>query len=208
MNDIKTTGLDREGLHDPLLKKLHSLSKGKELRLAQAASYALAALHGIPNNESLHKALFRHKATILNGVAKVAGSVATMVPSKLLNGLPDLQDLPELVASMVEAIVSLSGIVHSLGSAVESVRSQYRSYVALRFADMLIQSHAFVKLEDFLGKVPCYQDTDFLCGVFAHNSSKHGKEATCLREKRYSYFSNKCYFQLHPSHPTTTSTHG
>ncbi|KAF9770479.1 hypothetical protein IL306_011985 [Fusarium sp. DS 682] len=170
MIDIKTAGLSREELHEPLLKHLATLSKHEELRLAQAAGYAYQALLGIPNDEGPYRALWRHTLALVEGAAKVAGAVSTMDPAKLFDGLSKLQDLPDLISSMVDVVSALSGLVDSLGGAAEGVsflQKQKSWYVALRFTNMLIQAKAFNSLKEFLLKVPCRQEKEFLCGIFA-----------------------------------------
>ncbi|EXK26024.1 hypothetical protein FOMG_17385 [Fusarium oxysporum f. sp. melonis 26406] len=170
MIDNKTAGLSREELHEPLLKHLATLGKHQELRLAQAAGYAHQALLGIPNNEGPYRALWRHTLAMVEGTANVAGAVSTMDPAKLLDGLSKLQDLPRLISSMVDVIRALSGMVDNWGGMIEGVKilqKQKSWYVALRFTDMLIQAKAFNFLEDLLLKVPCRQEKEFLCGIFA-----------------------------------------
>ncbi|KAK3307826.1 armadillo-type protein [Chaetomium strumarium] len=168
--DTKTAGLSREELHEPLLKQLGTLSRERELRLAQAARYAYQALLGIPNDEGPYKALWRNMLPVVQGVAKVAGAVPTMDPAKLFDGLTHLGDLPALVRSMVDVVKALSGLVDTFGGAAEGVKllqKQKSWYVALRFTDMLIQARAFNYLEEFVGNVPCHQEKEFLCGLYA-----------------------------------------
>ncbi|EXK77341.1 hypothetical protein FOQG_17945 [Fusarium oxysporum f. sp. raphani 54005] len=170
MIDIKTAGLSREELHEPLLKHVATLSKHRELRLAQAAGYAHQALLGIPNDEGPYRALWRHTLALVEATANVTGAVFTMDPAKLFDGLSKLQDLPHLISSMVDVVRVLSGLVDNLGGVVEGVKllqKQKSWYVALRFTDMLIQAKAFNSLEDFFLKVPCRQEKEFLCGISA-----------------------------------------
>ena len=90
MNEVKTTSLDRERLHEPLLKKLSTLSKHEEIHLLQSASYAYQALLGIPDNEDPWMALRQNAYTVTGGAVRVAGAVFTMDPSKFLEGLETL----------------------------------------------------------------------------------------------------------------------
>ncbi|KAH6971507.1 hypothetical protein BKA56DRAFT_677610 [Ilyonectria sp. MPI-CAGE-AT-0026] len=170
MIDIKTIGLSREKLHEPLLKQLATLSKEQELRLSQAAGYAYQALLGIPNDEGPYQTLWRHTSTVVEGTANVTGAVFTMDPAKLFDGLVKLQDLPRLISSMIDVVRAVSGLANSLGDTADGVRfvqNQKSWYVALRFTDMLIQAKAFKSLEDFLSKVSCSKEKEFLCGIFA-----------------------------------------
>ncbi|KAL8310386.1 hypothetical protein RB597_010302 [Gaeumannomyces tritici] len=168
--DTKAAGLSREELHEPLLKQLGTLSEERELRLAQAACYAHQALLGIPNDEGPYRALWRNAQPVIEGVAKVAGAVPTMDPAKLFDGLTQLTDLPALVSSMIDVVKALSGLVNSLGGATEAVKLRQKQkswYVALRFTEMLLSARAFSHLEDFVGKVPCRGEKEFLCGLYA-----------------------------------------
>ena len=170
--DTKTTGLSREELHEPLLKQLETLSGKRELRLAQAARYAHQALLGIPNDEGPYKALWRNMQPVVTGFAQVAGAVPAMDPAKLFDGLTELGGLdpPALVSSMVDVVKALSGLVDSVGGAAEGVKLRQKQkswYVALRFTDMLLGARAFNYLEEFVGKVPCRHEKEFLCGLYA-----------------------------------------
>jgi len=168
--DTKTAGLSREELHEPLLKQLGTLGEERELRLAQAARYAHQALLGIPNDEGPYRALWRNVQPVIEGVAKVAGAVSTVDPAKLFDGLTQLAELPSLVRSMVDVVNALSSLANSFGGAAEGFKlrqKQKRWYVALRFTDMLLGAGAIKYLEEFVGKVPCQDEKDFLCGLYA-----------------------------------------
>ncbi|CAK7203974.1 hypothetical protein SEUCBS139899_006724 [Sporothrix eucalyptigena] len=138
MNDVKTKGLGREALHEPLVKQLGKLSKGNEVRLTQAARYAYQALLSISDDEGPYKALWRHTLTIVGAATKVTSSVSTMDPAKLFDGLVALQDVPELVSSIVEVVQSTSAATKgSRGGEELRLRSKPKSwYVALRDAPL------------------------------------------------------------------------
>jgi HEAT repeat protein len=167
MVDAKTTGLSREELHEPLLEQLAALSKDQELRLAQVATYAHQALLSIPNDEGPYKALLRHTLALVEGGAKVAGAVSTMDPAKLFDGLVKLQEVPKLITSMIDVVNELSSMADNLGGIVGSLQKQKSWYRALRFTNMLIEAKAFEDLEQFIEEVPCSQEEEFLCGMYA-----------------------------------------
>ena len=170
MNEVKTTGLDREQLHEPLLKKLSTLSKHEELHLSQAASYAYQALLGIPDNEGPWAALWRNAYNVTNAGAKVAGAVFTTDPSKLLEGLVRLQDVPDLISSMIDVSKKVADLLNASRSTAEALKFSQKQkswYVALRFTALLIQADAFEYLNDFVRRVPCLKEKGFLCGIFA-----------------------------------------
>ncbi|KAL8366277.1 hypothetical protein RB595_004851 [Gaeumannomyces hyphopodioides] len=168
--DRKVVGLSRENLHEPLLKQLGNLSRNPELRLAQAACYAHQALLGIPNDEGPYRELLRKLGPVAEGVVKLVSAVSTMDPAKLLEGLTQLAAVPDLVRSMVEVVKALSDLVSSLGDAAEAVKLHQKQnswYVALRFTDMLLYAGAFHHLKELVRDVPCRDEKEFLCGLYA-----------------------------------------
>ena len=170
MNEVKTIGLDREQLHEPLLEKLSTLSKHKELHLSQAASYAYQALLGIPNNEGPWAALWRNAYNVTDAAAKVAGAVFTMDPSKLLDGLVTLKDVPDLISSMIDVSKKVADLLSASRSTAEILKFSQKQkswYVALRLTSLLIRANAFEYLKELLRRVPCLKEKDFLCGIFA-----------------------------------------
>ncbi|KAL1892012.1 hypothetical protein Sste5346_007356 [Sporothrix stenoceras] len=153
MNDAKTAGISRERYREPLLKSLDDLGDSKEIRLAQAASYAYEALRGIPDDEGPYKALLRHCMGFIQAGTKIAGAVSTMDPSKLVDGLLALADVPDLVSSMVDVVKQISEAVNALSGVAQDVKLQHGPknwYIALRFADLLIQAREFPKLVEFI----------------------------------------------------------
>jgi len=164
MADKKTTGISRLKLHDPLLKQLNHLSENQELRLARAAGYAYQALLSIPNDEGPYKALWRHARTVADGALKLASAVSAMDPSKILEGAEKLSELPELINSFVEAAKDLYTLYNDLGDAVPREKHWY---AALRCTEFLLQANAFDHLKAFVEKVPCRQEKDFLCNMYA-----------------------------------------
>ncbi|KAL1895477.1 hypothetical protein Sste5346_005285 [Sporothrix stenoceras] len=170
MYDVQTAGIDRETLQKPLLDMLDTLSKDKEIRVAQAATYAYEALRCIPDSDGPYKILLHNLVGVVGAVSKIAGAVMTMDASKLFDGAVALGDVPDLVSAMVDVVESISVAVGNL-NAVKDVVSKQRKckswYVALRYSDMLIQNKAFASLKCFLDKVTCRHDIDFLCGISA-----------------------------------------
>jgi hypothetical protein len=170
MNEIKSSGLSQDDIHKPLLEQLDGLSKNPELRLAQAAQYAYQALLGIPSDESPWKTLWLQFYPVVKAAAQVSGSVFSLDPSKLVEGLEGLQHVVPLVESIVNVIRNLSGLSGSISSAtkgIKTLRKQKSWYVTLRFTNMLIHSNATSHLEKLLPKVPCVEEKEFLCGLCA-----------------------------------------
>ncbi|KAH2345388.1 hypothetical protein KXW91_006727, partial [Aspergillus fumigatus] len=170
MIDLKIYGLDRVALHEPLREQLDNLASHQEIRLAQAATYAREALVGLPNNESSYHAFLRHAYTIAQGAAKVAGAVPTMDLSKLMDAIPDLMNVPDLIKSVIDVATDVYNVYNGIGMMAKGMKplpKQKNWYVALRYTDMLIQAKAFRKLEEFIRGVPCCQGKEFLCGLYA-----------------------------------------
>lgn len=170
MYDVQMAGIDRETLQKPLLDMLDTLSKDKEIRLAQAAAYAREALRCIPDSDGPYKILLRNLVNVVGAASKIAGAVATMDASKLFDGAVALADVPDLASAMVDVVEAISVAMSNLDAVKETVGKQRKRkiwYVALRYSDMLIQNRAFASLEFFLDNVPCRHDIDFLCGISA-----------------------------------------
>ena len=163
MIDIKTRGLSRETIHEPLLTQLKGLSTHQELRLAQAAHYAYQALLHIPDDEGPYQALWRHMSEVGKGAANVASAVSGMDPARLFDAIPGLMEMPTLVKSIIDLINGL-GVV---ADGMKFLPKQKDWYFALRYTDMLIQAGAFSKLEEFILHVPCREEKEFLCGLYA-----------------------------------------
>lgn len=189
MNDVKTKSISRESLHKPLLDKLEKLSKDKEIRLAQAASYAYEALRCIPDSEGPYKILLQNMVKVVGAASKIAGAVTTIDPSKLFEGIVALGEVPELISSMVEVVQSISDNVEHTRGITEAVNKQRKSkrwYVALRYTDMLIEARAFAGLKQFIQDVPCRQGIDFLCGLCAQ--LEHAWEAAANSDSVHTQF--------------------
>lgn len=94
----------------------------------------------------------------------------TLDPSKLVEGLGGLENVPQLVKFIVNVIQSLSGLYGSTSSAgkgIKTLKKQKSWYVALRFTNMMIRSNARSQLEMLLPLVPCVEEKEFLCGLCA-----------------------------------------
>ncbi|EED11927.1 hypothetical protein TSTA_111040 [Talaromyces stipitatus ATCC 10500] len=170
MVDLKIYGLDRVDLYEPLQEQLKSLMDHQELRLAQAATYSREALLGLPNNESSYHAFLRHACAVARGAAGVAGAVPTMDPAKLMDAIPDLMNVPDLIKSVVDVASDFYNIYDGVGSMAKGMKrvpKQKSWYVSLRYTDMLIRSAAWQKLEEFIREVPCGREETFLCGLYA-----------------------------------------
>jgi hypothetical protein len=167
MNEIKTKGISRLKIHDPLLDQLKSLSNDDDLRIAQAARYAFQALLHIPNDEGPWKALWRHASTAVGAAANVAASISTLDPTKLWSALSD--DVPTLISAIPKVMDEISKASDGISTVMQAlnVSRRKRWYLALRYTDLLVRSKAFEDLETLLGVLRCRYEEEFLCGLCA-----------------------------------------
>ncbi|KAH0498320.1 hypothetical protein TgHK011_005576 [Trichoderma gracile] len=171
MNEVKAEGIADVKVQS-LLKRLEKLRDHKELRLAEAASYSYQALLAIPTDVSPWRKIGSSAVKTLMGGAKVAGSVWSIDPSKLVEGLLDLTEVPELISSIVEVIKScgdLVGNTSGTGKAFKTLKKPKDWYVALRATDGLVWANAPKHLEALLRHpdLSCREVKDFLCGLCA-----------------------------------------
>lgn len=97
-----SNGVSRESLHKPLLDFLEKLSKHREIRLAQAATYARESLRCIPDSDGPYRVIFNNIVKVVGAASKIAGAVTTLDLSKLFDGVIALGKVPELTSSMIE----------------------------------------------------------------------------------------------------------
>ncbi|KAL6830802.1 NACHT domain-containing protein [Trichoderma sp. SZMC 28015] len=189
MNEVKVEGIVDLKVQN-LLKRLEKLRDHKELRLAEVASYSYQALVAIPTDVSPWKKIGASTFKTFLGGAKVAGSVWSLDPSKLVEGLVDLTEVPELISSIIEVIKSCSELFQSAsntGKAFKTLKKPKDWYVALRATDGLVWANAPKHLEALLQHpdLPCREDKDFLCGLCAQlelaDDLKHDQVVNVLK---------------------------
>lgn len=165
MNEIKAQGISDEKIIQPLLTLLRGSCAHQDLRIAQAAAYAYQALLGIPSDVSPWKALAKETYKIIQGGAKLAGSVTALDPSRLFDSFEDLAHLPEVVSSIVEVV----DMLERARRGINFQRKQATWYLGLRYTDLLIGCNAPQNLESLLEnpKLSCRDDKKFLCGLCA-----------------------------------------
>ncbi|UKZ46507.1 hypothetical protein TrVGV298_000712 [Trichoderma virens] len=189
MNEVKVEGIVDLKVQN-LLKRLEKLRDHKELRLAEAASYSYQALLAIPTDVSPWTKIGASAFKTFMGGAKVAGSVWSLDPSKLVEGLVDLTEVPELIGSIIEVIKSCSDLFQNVSNTSKSFKTLKKPkdwYIALRATDGLVWANAPKHLEALLQHpaLPCREDKDFLCGLCAQlelaNDLKHGQIVHVLK---------------------------
>lgn len=171
MVDLHIAGIDREHFRDPLLAKPKDLSDDDEPRLTQTSGYAYQGLLNIDDNETKWQAFRRHSWALIQASASLAGAVATLGPSKIVDAIPSTFQILELFVGIVNSGKELLLLSEKVNEAfTEVVRSGAKRntwYLALRYTSMLIEAKAFKNLTDLLGKKPCDNQEAFFCGLYA-----------------------------------------
>ncbi|RAL12424.1 NACHT domain-containing protein [Aspergillus homomorphus CBS 101889] len=184
--DIKASEVDKESLRDPLLKQLRRLKDKDEPRLAQAAAYAFEALQGVSDNQGPWDIFWNTSGTVLALAAKTAGAVSAMNPEKLLEAGPNLMELLEWFKKiygegreMVEAMKNMDQV---FVENIQRLPKQRIWYGVLRYTGLLIaaEGSSFDTLNHILAKVPCGDNWQFWCGLYAQleQSYLRGDEQT------------------------------
>ncbi|KAF9343126.1 hypothetical protein BGX26_006221, partial [Mortierella sp. AD094] len=102
MADIKVTGLDREGLHEPLLAFLGGLQKTDNPNLKYYAAYAFQALLCVPDDESPWQATIRRTTKVVKGISGLVSAVKGLDLNGFMSGLQNIQEGFEGVQQMIK----------------------------------------------------------------------------------------------------------
>lgn len=172
MNDAKIGGISDENLVEPLARLLEGITKSPELRLSQAANYAYAALHGIPSDVSWWTKVGQRTSKTVGAGAKFAGAVSTMDPVKLVDGLKDLDQIPDLAKSIIQLLKAMVPVISNAKTVREAgkmIQGPKMWYFSLRYTNVLIQGKCAQNLKLLLHnpEFPSRQDKNFLCGLCA-----------------------------------------
>ncbi|KAI0851143.1 armadillo-type protein [Daldinia vernicosa] len=168
MNEVKFEGISDTQIMQPLFDLLENVSGHPELRLSQAARYAKQALRGIHSDVSPWEKLAKSVWNVIKGGAAIAGSVGTLDPNKLLEGLEALGEVANMVKLITDVIDEVNSI-RDINKGVQNLKSPRQWYVALRFTDLIIRGRRNVLLGSLLEslKPSLRKDEDFLCGLCA-----------------------------------------
>lgn len=175
MVDCEVEGLDRVQLHGPLQEKLRGLEDHDEPRMAQAARYALQALHRVPDNEGPWEEVFRYGGLTINIVAQLSGAVAKLDLGQLIDAGPDLL---KLFGRFGEALKGGKEIwdthqdFQELLNGMRGVSEKRGWYDTLRLTNIFIHLEAYEGLKEFIspfkGKpLKCCTKREFWCGLFS-----------------------------------------
>lgn len=168
MNEVKFEGISDTQIMQPLFDLLENVSGHLDLRLSQIAQYAKQALRGIHSDVSPWEKLGKSAWNVVKGGAAVAGSVGTLDPSKLLEGLEAVGEVAKMVKLITDIIDGLNNI-SDVNKDVQTLKGPGQWYVALRYTDLTIQGRKGVILESLLKnlKPSLKKDENFLCGLCA-----------------------------------------
>ncbi|OQE02798.1 hypothetical protein PENVUL_c038G00723 [Penicillium vulpinum] len=175
MVDCKIEGLDRESLHEPLVKKLKDLKDHDESRMAQAARYALQALRRIPDNEGPWEEALRYSGMTFNVIAHISSAVAKFDVQQLIDAGPDAFAVLKFFGDALKGgkeIWDTREDFKQMISGMRNVSERKGWYAALRHAKMFTQLEAFEGLKEFIapfkGAPPKWcTETDFWCGLYS-----------------------------------------
>ncbi|KAH8886067.1 hypothetical protein GQ53DRAFT_658583, partial [Thozetella sp. PMI_491] len=182
MNEVHFPTLGDAEVMMPLIDWLDGACKHHELRFSESARYAREALRGIGSDVSPWTKLGKAVFAVGKDAAKVASSVSSLDPHKLLEGLEGaLDSIPALIGAISEvkelvkpvvtdtvAFISSASKVVDEGGNVLKPRPSYW-YFALRSTDLFIRGKAATALGAMLEnpELKCKQDENFLCGLCA-----------------------------------------
>ncbi|KAF8958122.1 hypothetical protein BGZ46_002036 [Entomortierella lignicola] len=175
MADAKVTGLDRVGLHEPLLGYLRNLQASDDPQLKYFASYAFQALLCVPDNESPWQATVRRGTKIVKGISGLVSAVKGLDLNGFISGLQSIQEGFEGVQQVIElaktAYEGVSAVYEGEQDLVTSLKEGFTLnrrrawYRALRGADTLIDGGELAKLRVLICSAPCRRELAFQWGV-------------------------------------------
>ncbi|KAI0113416.1 hypothetical protein F4814DRAFT_421731 [Daldinia grandis] len=168
MNEVKFEGISDTRIMQPLFDLLEHVSRHRDLRLSQVAKYVKQSLRGIHSDVSPWEKLGKSSWDVIKGAAAIAGSVGTLDPGKLLEGLEALGKVANMV-KLITDIINERDKIRDMNKDFRNLASPRQWYVALRFADLIIQGRRDVLLESLLAslKPSLRHDENFLCGLCA-----------------------------------------
>ncbi|KAF9161622.1 hypothetical protein BGX21_008753 [Mortierella sp. AD011] len=175
MADAKVAGLDRVGLHEPLLGYLSGLQTSDDPQLKYYASYAFQALLCVPDNESPWQATVRRTTTIVKGISGLVTAVKGLDLNGFISGLRSIQEgfegVQQVFGLAKTALEDVSAVYEGGHDLVTSLKEGLKLnkkrawYSALRGADTLINGGELAKLRLLVCSAPCRREIDFQWGV-------------------------------------------
>ena len=175
MADTKVTGLDREGLHEPLLAFLSGLQGNDDPQIKYYALYAFQALLCVPDDESPWQATVRRTTKVVKGISGLVSAVKGLDLNGFMAGLQNIQDgfqgieqVLGLAKTAYEGVTAVYEGEHDLIASVKDGLKFNRKrawYSALRGADTLINGGELAKFRVLVCGAPCRRELAFQWGV-------------------------------------------
>ncbi|KAG0004117.1 hypothetical protein BGZ79_010242 [Entomortierella chlamydospora] len=166
MADIKVTGLDREGLHEPLLAYLGELQKTDDLHLKYYAAYAFQALLC---------AIVRRTTKVVKGISGLVSAVKGLDLNGFMDGLHSIQEgfegVQQVISLAKTACEGVSAVYEGEQDLVVSLKeglnfNRKRAwYSALRGADTLIEGGGLMNFKALVCTAPCRRELAFQWGI-------------------------------------------
>ncbi|RIB15636.1 hypothetical protein C2G38_2092740, partial [Gigaspora rosea] len=149
---IRTLGQLFDAMADCKVKDLRKEEfSDSNLELAYQAKYAYQALTCIRHNESPWKTFQKRCTDIFQGLAKLAGAVASIDPGRLPEAFEHFDKGFEGIEKAIKGAIVLVKEIHDGTDSIRQGLSfgvrRKKWYWALRYTDLFIQIHQFKALE-------------------------------------------------------------
>ncbi|KAG0277389.1 hypothetical protein BGZ96_002884 [Linnemannia gamsii] len=156
MADTKVTGLDREGLHEPLLTFLGGFQGSDDPHLKYYVSYAFQALLCVPDDESPWQATVRRTTKFVKGISGLVSAIKGLDLNGFMAGLQSIQEGFQGAQQVFELASIKEGLTFNRKRAW---------YSALRGADTLIDGGELARFRILVCGAPCRRELAFQWGV-------------------------------------------
>ena len=175
MADTKVEGLDREGLHEPLLKFLSDRQGSEDPHLKFYASYAFQALLCVPDDETPWQATVRRTTKVVKGISGLVSAVKGLDLNGFMDGLMNIQEGLEGISQVVDlaktAYEGVTSVYEGEQDLVDSLKegltfNRKRAwYSALRGADTFLEGGELAKFRTLVCEAPCRRELAFQWGI-------------------------------------------
>ena len=170
MVERKFEGIDRLKVHEPLMKKLASLKKHDEPRMAQAAQYAFQSLQLVPDDESPWEEALRWTGVGIKAVAKVSSGVTKLDILQVIDAGPSVLEIVAGLGEALKAAIDTWTACDSLKELVQVVRNKAERkdwYYLLTRSKIFIQLGSYPDLQKAIQGLRCCEKSEFWCGLYA-----------------------------------------
>ncbi|KAG0234648.1 hypothetical protein BGX31_004496 [Mortierella sp. GBA43] len=175
MAETQVKGVDREKIHEPLMKYLNELKKSSDPFLVYQAAYAYQALLCVPDDETLWQATLRRTGKVIKGLSNLVSAVKSVDLGEFMDGLENIQKGLSGASEIVEIAFTAYKDVKELGQSGQqlfnclkeglSFKRKSAWYPALRGADTLIRRGELATFRKLVCEAPCRYNAAFQWGV-------------------------------------------